>query len=227
MKSRSFYHFDEVTSTQDLAKDYLKAEKKHYCVSASIQSKGRGTSGRRWDSNHGSLAFSFDLEPNKVLSFTSIEIGILLCTYLEQEFSIKTRVKWPNDLFYKDQKCCGILCESTSDYFIAGVGINFNGFAPSGNYVATNLPLGRDEFLLEKFFSFFDDNRLDPNVIPDLFSEKGYHLSKTVSFFLSGERKTGTFVGIGNTGEALIKTNDGKVEQVYSGSMELITEDLV
>ena len=43
------FKFDSVTSTNDVAIDLIKGEKKRSgCVYADIQTKGRGTHGRKW-----------------------------------------------------------------------------------------------------------------------------------------------------------------------------------
>ena len=53
------YKFDRVTSTNDMAINLIKEEKKESgCVCADSQTKGRGTHGRKWISDKGNLFIS-------------------------------------------------------------------------------------------------------------------------------------------------------------------------
>ena len=53
------FNFKKVTSTNDKAIDLIKKkEKETGCVYAAIQTRGRGTHGKRWISNVGNLFIS-------------------------------------------------------------------------------------------------------------------------------------------------------------------------
>ena len=61
------FKFEIVTSTNDVAVDLIKDEKKEYgCVYADTQTKGRGTKGKEWVSEMGNLFGSifFPLKKN-------------------------------------------------------------------------------------------------------------------------------------------------------------------
>lgn len=63
---------------------------------------------------------------SKIISISIIE---LLSEYIDNEEDIK--VKWPNDIFYKNKKIAGILIENTINgnnltSSICGIGININ-----------------------------------------------------------------------------------------------------
>ena len=61
------FKFERVTSTNDIAINLIKEEKKEVgCVYADIQTKGRGTYGREWVSKEGNLFGSifFPLKKN-------------------------------------------------------------------------------------------------------------------------------------------------------------------
>ena len=50
------FKFENVTSTNDVAINLIKEEQKKFgCVYANIQTKGRGTQGRKWISDKGNL----------------------------------------------------------------------------------------------------------------------------------------------------------------------------
>ena len=50
------YKYENVTSTNDVAIDLIKEGKKETgCVCANVQTKGRGTHGKKWISSEGNL----------------------------------------------------------------------------------------------------------------------------------------------------------------------------
>ena len=93
---------------------------------AAEQTAGRGRRGRDWVSRPGgSLTFSLGLPLNPAdWSGLSLAVGASLVTALPPS----VRLKWPNDLWWHDQKLGGILVETASlgaqRYAVIGVGIN-------------------------------------------------------------------------------------------------------
>jgi BirA family biotin operon repressor/biotin-[acetyl-CoA-carboxylase] ligase len=109
---------------------------------AEHQSAGRGRLGREWLSGQGaaanapgsaqaplaSLTFSIGLPlaPND-WSGLSLAVGVSVAQSLHPEL----RLKWPNDVWWRDRKMAGILIETVSQgssgaarYAVVGVGIN-------------------------------------------------------------------------------------------------------
>src|SRR5262249_46342627 len=82
----------------------------------------------------------------------------LWASYLPETKDLK--IKWPNDVYWKDRKAAGVLCEMESEgnsvrYVICGVGININAepsdYSPELRDKAVSLKeaLGRDLPLVE------------------------------------------------------------------------------
>ena len=100
------------------------------------QTQGRGQKGNSWESEpEKNLAFSFLLKnpaiaPSRqffISEAVSIAVAETLSRYVPEDISIK----WPNDIYYRDQKLCGILIENALSgshiaHAIIGVGINVN-----------------------------------------------------------------------------------------------------
>ena len=64
------YKFSKVTSTNDMAIKLIKKKRKQSgCIYASVQTKGRGSKGRKWISKKGNLFSSifFSLKKNYLL----------------------------------------------------------------------------------------------------------------------------------------------------------------
>lgn len=104
---------------------------------AERQTAGRGRMGRDWQSDTsgrtGSLTFSLGmvLEPQS-WSGLSLVAGLSVAQALHPEL----RLKWPNDLWWRDRKLGGILIETASfgplRYVVVGVGINIAPVHPPG-----------------------------------------------------------------------------------------------
>ena len=100
------------------------------------QSCGKGQRGNFWESAKGeNILISIILqtnfvEPNEFFNLTiitSLAIHDVLTDYLSEGI----KIKWPNDLYYRDKKIAGILIENfikqnVIEWCIVGVGLNVN-----------------------------------------------------------------------------------------------------
>ncbi|MHA1244483.1 MAG: biotin--[acetyl-CoA-carboxylase] ligase [Candidatus Heimdallarchaeota archaeon] len=128
--------FDEVTSTQDVARKYIKDGK--YChglvFKANKQAEGRGRLERFWDSQEGGLWVSLVIQkelPLELFHGFSVRLGLHIIQELEQIIPLDFKIKWPNDIILLSKKVGGILIELSSSgeslsHMICGVGINVN-----------------------------------------------------------------------------------------------------
>ena len=132
MKFRIF-NYEEVTSTNDIAIKLIKEKKKQIgYVNALVQTKGRGTYGKRWVSKRGNLfgTLFFPLKEDYP-SFSEFSIiNPVIISEVMNYFCKKERVsiKWPNDIFVDKKKICGVLQElitlKRKKFLIIGIGIN-------------------------------------------------------------------------------------------------------
>tara|TARA_B100000029_G_scaffold492282_1_gene553371 strand:+ start:406 stop:990 length:585 start_codon:yes stop_codon:yes gene_type:complete len=127
------FKLESVTSTNDVAISLIKKDKKNFgCVSANIQTKGRGTHGKEWISEKGNFFGSifFPLKKNyPSFSEFSIISPIIVSEAIKhfcEKCSIK--LKFPNDIFANGKKICGILQEvivsGNQNFLITGIGLN-------------------------------------------------------------------------------------------------------
>ncbi len=103
---------------------------------ANEQTAGKGQRGKVWTSEKGkNIAMSLVLEPEKMKISNQFHLSAVvalacfefLSAYIEGE----TKIKWPNDLFWRDRKAGGILIENklqgkTWKWAVIGIGININ-----------------------------------------------------------------------------------------------------
>jgi BirA family transcriptional regulator, biotin operon repressor / biotin---[acetyl-CoA-carboxylase] ligase len=93
------------------------------------QTAGRGQFDRTWQSPPGVLTTSIILDgfvPAKQVGF-SLVAGLSLIYSLEDllpSLASQLQLKWPNDLWYRQRKLAGILCEAKGERLIVGIGCN-------------------------------------------------------------------------------------------------------
>jgi BirA family biotin operon repressor/biotin-[acetyl-CoA-carboxylase] ligase len=206
---------------------------------ADTQTRGRGRRGHTWISPAGeNLTFSVLLRPKipaGQVSTLTLVVGLAVRAVVARRVTARVAVKWPNDVVIGRTKIAGILVESrlsgsSVEAVVVGVGLNVHmENVPSEiAAVATSLALAGDpapnreaalaELLLElgTRLTAFEHDGLS-QFLPELAAHDA----------LLGER-----VGVGNTrgigagidaeGALLVRTEDGAVHAVTSGTVERI-----
>ena len=127
------FKFTSVTSTNDMAINLIKEEKKEIgYVYANTQTKGRGTYGRKWISDEGNLFGSifFPLKSNYPPFNEFSIINSVIISDIIKSLCSKQNIsfKLPNDVFVNGRKICGILQElmtlNQKQFLIIGMGVN-------------------------------------------------------------------------------------------------------
>ena len=124
-------HIDETDSTNR----YIKGLRDGNVVVADYQTSGRGCGANTWESEHGkNLLLSVMIHPSNVLASQQFILSMANALALRDslaDYVDDVKIKWPNDIYWKDCKICGTLIETTlkgnsiSDCII-GTGINVN-----------------------------------------------------------------------------------------------------
>jgi biotin-(acetyl-CoA carboxylase) ligase len=104
-------------------------------VTAEFQTAGKGQRGNTWEAEEGkNLLFSFVLYPSFLEARRQFILSQIVSLAIKEElsrWSDEITIKWPNDIYWKDKKICGILIENDLSGHhirrsIAGIGININ-----------------------------------------------------------------------------------------------------
>ena len=104
-------------------------------VVADFQTAGRGQRGNSWESEDGkNLMFSFVLYPTFLEARKQFLLSQIASLAVKETLDLyigDVSIKWPNDIYWKDKKICGMLIENDLmgihiSQSIAGVGININ-----------------------------------------------------------------------------------------------------
>lgn len=130
-------YVDNTPSTNSL----LSASARHLehgtVIAARTQTSGRGQRGNSWEAEpNKNLTFSLLLKPRTIVASRQFELSQLVALSVvavlrEKLATDLIRVKWPNDIYYRDQKICGILIENSLhganiDQSVVGIGVNVN-----------------------------------------------------------------------------------------------------
>lgn len=104
-------------------------------VCADYQTAGKGQRGNTWESERGrNLMFSFVLYPSFLAAPQQFLLSQLIALAVKEELEQQAEdfcIKWPNDIYWKEKKICGLLIEnelsaSGIGRSIAGIGVNIN-----------------------------------------------------------------------------------------------------
>lgn len=98
---------------------------------AGLQRGGRGRHGNLWQSPPGNLYLSIAMPTTLPLArapLLSLAAGVALAEALE-ELGVDARLKWPNDVWWRQRKLAGLLLEASSssrglESLVLGVGLN-------------------------------------------------------------------------------------------------------
>lgn len=129
------YHFETIDSTSSYIKKNYKDLDDFTFVSATHQTNGHGRYNRTWHSKKGeNLLFSLLIKDKQTItkySSISLSIAVMIFNILKSLNIDNVSIKWPNDVYVKDKKICGILLESISynneiEALVIGIGINVN-----------------------------------------------------------------------------------------------------
>lgn len=126
--------YDVVDSTNNVAGN-IPVGDKPVLILANKQEAGRGRLGRSFSSPSGTgLYMTIALRPDFALDkalYVTMAAAVAVCRAIEKVAGVRAKIKWVNDLFYKEKKICGILTEARTNFetgkidtLIIGIGVN-------------------------------------------------------------------------------------------------------
>ena len=196
------------------------------------QTRGKGQRGNSWESEPGkNLTFSIVLKPHFIHSteqfslhlITSLAIHDVLFPILGK----KLKVKWPNDIYYGDQKIAGILVEniirgSSIEHSIIGIGLNVNQKQFETDIATSLSEITLSEYdlgdLIEDLLCSLEKRYLQLKNFHQSDLRADYHsrlykLDKDALFDSEGKIFKGTIEGVDAKGR--LKINDGQTVNAY------------
>ncbi len=241
---RHIVYHEETDSTNKRVKHLAEQGEVHgTLVVADCQNSGKGRRGRVWDSPQGkniymSLLLRPEIEPSKAPMLTLVMAYSAAVTIHELE-GVEVGIKWPNDLVIGTKKICGILTEMSTEidyinYVVVGVGINVNMqcFSKELREKATSLCIEKGEKikrsrLIACIMKKFEENYERFVEEQDLgFMQEDYNRllvskEKEVRVLEPGHEYSAYALGINQTGELLVRKEDGEEETVFAGEVSV------
>ncbi|HAV94726.1 MAG TPA: biotin--[acetyl-CoA-carboxylase] ligase, partial [Lactococcus lactis] len=233
--------FDEVTSTQELAKQYLSSHevKQPLIFVANNQTEGHGRRGRNFYSpSDTGLYFSIIL-PNP--SHDILKIGLLTTStavavvkVLEQFYKDKNfQLKWVNDIYLGTYKVGGIITEAALDLesssagnFIMGIGLNLStkdfpaDLSEKAQGINPEFKIDRNQLLAEMAKEVINNfaNYRQPDLI-DEYRKRSLLFGKNVTLKLGTKAVNGQVEGISDDGSLILKAKSGELQTFKSGEV--------
>lgn len=241
---RNIIYCEETDSTNNEAKKAAEAGAPHGTLAvADYQTAGKGRRGKNWTTLRGvglwmSLMIRPQIHPMSA-SMLTLVAAMAVAEGIEEITGKETMIKWPNDIVCGGKKVCGILTEMSTEldyihYVVTGIGVNVNigEFPEDIREIATSLYLETGKRVsrsglansimkaYEKYYDLFMAHGDMSGLIHDynrLLVNKG----RVVRVLKADGEFTGISDGINETGELLVRTEDGRIHPVISGEVSV------
>ena len=240
-KELDIIYLDKVDSTNKYGLRHFGELPDAALIVAGEQSAGRGRHERQWISppNTNIYASMIVKNPgeNPALASMFISLGVL-ATLRAAAPEVKFWLKWPNDIFCRDRKIAGILCESVSGPeqqiggIVAGVGININmppGMINSIDQPATSLTNETgNEFNLKKIVKklakslnkYYSIHSISPEILFTSWKDENLLLGQAVKIDMGENEIEGQIVDFGFNGELIFETAGSRI-RLFSGDVRI------
>ncbi|MDY6863279.1 MAG: biotin--[acetyl-CoA-carboxylase] ligase [Thermodesulfobacteriota bacterium] len=241
---KKIYYYDVTDSTNIKAKELaMDGEKEGSIILAEAQTAGRGRLKRKWLSPKGSnILLSVILRPRlelKEVFLITMVASVAIAKIVRSHIKLAAEIKWPNDIYIKGKKVCGILTEFNTekeiiDFIVLGVGINVNfntAFYPEIKEVATSLSMekgkkiSRNKLLLQFLFQLEKEyEELKRKKVEELrksWCDYSCVLGKNVTIESFGTIYYGKALNIDKEGSLIIQNKEGQLERILSGDVQV------
>lgn len=225
-----FQYLEEIDSTNKYAREKLSLLQDKTVVYTFKQTEGRGRLQRKWnylgqDNIYASIVLKPDNEMKEVYANMTQYLCVILSQVLE-EYGIKPKIKWPNDILVNGKKISGILAEGVIEKnvltgLVLGFGVNLNASrelleeinqpATSLN-LETGIPIDCENFLkklTDKFFLMYDKFIEEGFLlIKDDYIRRAGFLNKAVTVRVFDKELKGIAAGISDNGALRLIENN-------------------
>ena len=233
-----FIHVDSTISTMLDVKKFLSMNNTNCIFLADKQTEGVGRRGNYWYSPKGNLHCSMSID-----NFLEIKdhflYSILVCVTIKmvlKKFGVKKiKFKWPNDIFYENQKIGGMISEiikvgKFDKYIIIGFGINISS-SPEirgypTNYLKSFCNIQNTNDFLVLFFEIFFLNLQNLRIkktkkMYDIFTRSLMFMNENITIIQPNKSiLSGIFRGIESDGSLQLEKNN-IIEKIYNGTIKL------
>ena len=238
----SIQRVEETGSTNDDLKQLAAAgAPEGTVVLAQRQSGGKGQRGRAFVSQAGGLYMSLLLRPEAPISsalYLTPMAANAVCAAIEALTELQPAIKWVNDVYCRQHKVCGILCEAAPElstgkvcYVVMGIGLNIfppeQGFQGGLEQVAGTLfEDGMDQRVIDRFAECIlaeisKQLRLSRAQVLEQYRSRSLLTGQQVTLQHDQRELTGKVEGITEEFELILRTEDGQRHCFCSGDVIL------
>ncbi|MCS6861984.1 MAG: biotin--[acetyl-CoA-carboxylase] ligase [Abditibacteriales bacterium] len=239
------YRFDEVGSTNDIAKEFAQqGAAEGTAIVADSQTAGRGRLQRRWTSPKGKgIYLSVILRPAMPVTRApqlTMLTAVAVAQAIRRITGLEARTKWPNDVVIGEKKVCGILTEVSAqgmnlNFAVIGIGVNVlmtpDDLPFEVRKEVTSLamewrqPVEREQVLhgiLQALAEYYHRYRTEPfRVILDEYKSLDIALGNTVRVIDERTQIVGVVEDIDEFGTLTLRLPDGRWQPVLTGKVSL------
>ncbi len=229
-----YIYLKSCDSTNDYAAKVLSISNpnQNYCIYTFDQQDGKGQIGRKWycgQDQNIALSFLLELGYIKVRDQFGLNMAVALSVrdamvdFIDPAF---LTIKWPNDIYYKNQKLGGILIQNQIkgkqiSHTIVGIGLNVNesqfpADLPNPISLYQIRPLNEKynklmviQNLTEKLSKRLSMLLLHPSKVKEEYCNHLYRLGRKHDFIKEGVFFSGTITDISEDGKLCVDTSDG------------------
>lgn len=241
MSNIKILKLESIDSTNSYAMQNLSDLNDKQVITADYQSAGKGRQGRKWVSDNSSNAYvSIVLKPNiSEYPYSNVTqyLSVVLCEVLEENYKLKPKIKWPNDILIDGFKISGILCEAKTknnkiEALVLGFGVNLNmeketlekiDQKATSLKVLTNNHIDTDYFIntvLELFFAEYDQFvKLGFKYIKDDYVERCDFIGKQIKIKSIDGVKEYFAEGIDGDGTLVTTNKEGNKTKILTGDL--------
>ena len=243
---QSWIYFDSIDSTNKYALANLSKLNDKTLIIAGEQTDGKGRNNKNWHSPKTNIYASYVIKPTKQITLQTSWIGGLAALKTLKTIPLLDDlwIKWPNDIFCKDSKICGILCESvlssqtsaiSSSGIIIGIGINVNCSkqdlesipkACTSVYIETGNSFNLKELYkelhknLNEYYAQLINNGVD--TLYQKWKSENKLLGKTITVEMTTENIFELKVlDIDTNGAIIGVNNEGEIKTIFSGDVSV------
>ena len=245
-----FTELTEVDSTNIYAMNQVKTNMAGHGAAflAQKQWAGKGQMGKVWEAESGqNILLSVVLDPKKLVfngselepSIVSMLVAVGCFNFFITYAGDETRIKWPNDIYWRDRKAAGILIENSFrgpiwQWSVAGMGVNINQTEfGTGLQKAVSLkqmtgktfqvPALAKELCshIEAALQMVVDK--GPSTLLELYNNALYKKGEQVQLDIEGKKITATICRVLSNGHLEIETENGSKQSHALGAIKWLS----
>jgi len=209
-------------------------------VFAHHQTKGKGQRHKQWISAPGkNIILSIIIQPFGLKINQQFLLSMSVANAVQKFFNNycerNTKIKWPNDIYWRDRKAGGILIENVIQgkewkYAVIGIGLNISQVNFGDNKKAISLAqiTGKEydiiimaKELIGYIHAAFNQLILDSTELARYYHKHLYKLNEKVQFKTKDKTFEGVIKGVSENGLLIVQYNE-KEEHYRAGEVEWI-----